>query len=180
MPSSHLILCRPLLLLLPISPSIRVFSNESTLRMRWPRGYLELLIPSFLIVWVYEIVGFKGNRQILAEEIGLRPSWYKEWWDMQSPAAFLYLDAEMFFVGILEAGSCQHFLIQVSRCSAGHLQLSTYTLKPAGAKILIRSTWVLGATGHYMIKSLNNTPAEFKSESLDCSCHASTGYLCAE
>ena len=33
MPSSHLILCRPLLLLLPIPPSIRVFSNESTLRM---------------------------------------------------------------------------------------------------------------------------------------------------
>ena len=46
MPSSHLILCRPLLLLPPILPSIRVFSNESTLRMRWPNtlsleiGYL--------------------------------------------------------------------------------------------------------------------------------------------
>jgi len=37
MPSSHLILCWPLLLLLPIPPSIRVFSNESTLRMRWPK-----------------------------------------------------------------------------------------------------------------------------------------------
>ena len=37
MPSSHLILCRPLLLLLPIPPSIRVFSNESTLCMRWPK-----------------------------------------------------------------------------------------------------------------------------------------------
>ena len=36
MPSSHLILCRPLLLLPPILPSIRVFSNESTLHMRWP------------------------------------------------------------------------------------------------------------------------------------------------
>ena len=35
-PSSHLILCRPLLLLPPIPPSIRVFSNESALRMRWP------------------------------------------------------------------------------------------------------------------------------------------------
>ena len=35
MPSSHLILCRPLLLLPPIPPSIRVFSNESTLHMRW-------------------------------------------------------------------------------------------------------------------------------------------------
>ena len=37
MPSSHLILCCPLLLLPSISPSIRVFSNESTLRMRWPK-----------------------------------------------------------------------------------------------------------------------------------------------
>ena len=37
MPSSHLILCRPLLLLPPIPPNIRVFSNESTLHMRWPK-----------------------------------------------------------------------------------------------------------------------------------------------
>ena len=37
MPSSHLILCRPLIHLPPISPSIRVFSNESTLHMRWPK-----------------------------------------------------------------------------------------------------------------------------------------------
>ena len=37
MPSSHLILCHPLLLLPPISPSIRVFSNVSTLHMRWPK-----------------------------------------------------------------------------------------------------------------------------------------------
>ena len=36
MPSSHLILCRPLLLLLPIPPSVRVYSNESTLHIRWP------------------------------------------------------------------------------------------------------------------------------------------------
>ena len=39
MPSSHLILCRPLLLLPPIPPSSRVFSNESTLRMRWPKDW---------------------------------------------------------------------------------------------------------------------------------------------
>ena len=37
MPSSHLILCRPLFLLPPIPPSIRVFSSESTLCMRWPK-----------------------------------------------------------------------------------------------------------------------------------------------
>ena len=37
MPSSHLILCRPLLLLPPIPPSIRVYSNKSALRIRWPK-----------------------------------------------------------------------------------------------------------------------------------------------
>ena len=37
MPSNHFILCRPLLLLPPIPPSFRVFSNESTLHMRWPK-----------------------------------------------------------------------------------------------------------------------------------------------
>jgi len=45
---SHLILCRPLLLLPPIPPSIRVFSNESTLRMRWPkyRSFSFIISPS--------------------------------------------------------------------------------------------------------------------------------------
>ena len=48
MPSSHLILCRPLLLLPPIPPSIRVFSNESTLHMRWPKywSFSFSIIPS--------------------------------------------------------------------------------------------------------------------------------------
>ena len=46
MPSSHLILCRPLLLLPPIPPSIRVFSNESTLRMRWPKYWSFSIGPS--------------------------------------------------------------------------------------------------------------------------------------
>ena len=48
MPSSHLILCRPLLLLPPIPPSIRVFPSESTLRMRWPKywSFSFSIIPS--------------------------------------------------------------------------------------------------------------------------------------
>ena len=48
MPSSHIILCCPLLLLPPIPPSIRVFSNESTLRMRWPKywSFSFSIIPS--------------------------------------------------------------------------------------------------------------------------------------
>ena len=48
MPSSHLILCHPLLLLPPIPPRIRVFSNESTLRVRWPKywSFSFSIIPS--------------------------------------------------------------------------------------------------------------------------------------
>ena len=48
LPSSHLILCHPLLLLPPIPPSIGVFSNESTLRMRWPKywSFSFSIIPS--------------------------------------------------------------------------------------------------------------------------------------
>ena len=48
MPSSHLILCHPLFLLPPIPPSLRVFSNESALRMRWPKywSFSFCIIPS--------------------------------------------------------------------------------------------------------------------------------------
>ena len=48
MPSSHLILCHPLLLLPPIPPSLRVFSNESTLPMKWPKywSFSFSIIPS--------------------------------------------------------------------------------------------------------------------------------------
>ena len=58
MPSSHLILCHPLLLLAPIPPSIRRFSNESTLRMRWPK-YWSI---SFSISPANEYSGFISFR----------------------------------------------------------------------------------------------------------------------
>ena len=58
MPSSHLIPCRPLLLLPPIPPSIRVFSNESTLHMRWPNYWSS----SFSIIPSKEIPGLISFR----------------------------------------------------------------------------------------------------------------------
>ena len=59
MPSSHLILCRPLLLLPPIPPSIRVFSNESILRMRWPKywSFSFSIIPSKSPITSWQIDG---------------------------------------------------------------------------------------------------------------------------
>src|SRR5574342_305621 len=58
MPSSHLILCRPLLLLPLIPPSITVFSNESTLHMRWPKYWSF----SFSIIPSKEIPGLNSFR----------------------------------------------------------------------------------------------------------------------
>ena len=58
MPSSHLILCCPLLLLPPIPPSIRVFSNESALHMRWPTYWSF----SFSIIPSKEIPGLMSFR----------------------------------------------------------------------------------------------------------------------
>ena len=70
MPSSHLILCRPLLLLPPIPPSVRVFSNESTLHMKWPKywSFSFSIIPSkeipglisFRMDWL-DLLAFQGT-----------------------------------------------------------------------------------------------------------------------
>ena len=80
MPFSHLILCRPLLLLPPVPPSIRVFSNESTLRMRWPNywSFSFSIIPSkeipglisFRMDWLDLLAvqeTLKGRRRMMPE-----------------------------------------------------------------------------------------------------------------
>ena len=76
MPSSHLILCHPLLLLPPIPLSIRVFSNESTLLMRWPKywSFSFSIIPSkeppglisFRMEWL-DLLAIQGTRKSLLQ-----------------------------------------------------------------------------------------------------------------
>ena len=76
MPSSHLILCCPLLLLPPIPPSIRVFSNESTLHMRWPNywSFSVSISPSnehpglisFRMDWL-DLLGVQGTLKSLLQ-----------------------------------------------------------------------------------------------------------------
>ena len=83
MPSSHLIFCRPLLLLPPIPPSIRVFSNESTLRMRWPKywSFSFSTIPSkeipglisFRTDWL-DLLAVKGTLKSLLQHHSLKAS----------------------------------------------------------------------------------------------------------
>ena len=76
MPSSHLILCHPLLLLPPLPPSITVFSNESTLRIRWPKywSFSFSIIPSkeiqglisFRMDWL-DLLAVQGTRKSLLQ-----------------------------------------------------------------------------------------------------------------
>ena len=83
MPSNHLILCHPLLLLPSIFPSIRVFSNESTLRMRWPKYWsfsFRIIsskeIPgliSFRMDWL-DLLAVQGTRKSLLEHHGSKAS----------------------------------------------------------------------------------------------------------
>ena len=83
MPSSHLILCRPLLLLPPIPPSIRIFSNESTLPMRWPKywSFSFSIIPSkeipglisFRMDWL-DLLVVQGTLKSLLQHYLSKPS----------------------------------------------------------------------------------------------------------
>ena len=83
MPSSHLILCHPLLLLPPIPPSIRVFSNESTLCMRWPKywNFTFSIIPSkeipglisFRMDWL-DLLAVQGTLKSLLQHYSSKPS----------------------------------------------------------------------------------------------------------
>ena len=78
MPSSHLILCRPLFLLPPIPPSIRVFSNQSTLCMRWPKywSFSLSIIPSeeipglisFRMDWL-DLLAVQGTLKSLLQQL---------------------------------------------------------------------------------------------------------------
>ena len=68
MPSSRIILCCPLLLQPPIPPSIRVFSNESTLRMRWPKYWSF----SFSIIPSKEIPGLISFRMDLLDLLAVQ------------------------------------------------------------------------------------------------------------
>ena len=89
MPSSHLILCCPFLLLPPIPPSIRVFSNESTLRIRWPKywSFSFSISPSnehpglisFTMDWL-DLLAVQGTLKSLLQHHSSKASilqWYK-------------------------------------------------------------------------------------------------------
>ena len=67
MPSNHLMLCRPLFLLPSIFPSIRVFSNESVLHIRWPKYW------SFRIDW-FDLLAIQGTLKNLLQHLSSKAS----------------------------------------------------------------------------------------------------------
>ena len=83
MPSNHLVLCHPLLLLPPIPPSIRVFSSESTIRMRWPEywSFTFSISPSyeypglitFRMEW-FDLLAVQGTLKSLPQHHNLKAS----------------------------------------------------------------------------------------------------------
>ena len=100
MPSSHLILCRPLLLLPPIPPSSRVFSNESTLRIRWPKyrsfsfnispsnGYSGLI--SFRMDWL-DLLALQGTLKSLLQHHSSKASilWHSAFFIVQLSHSYM-------------------------------------------------------------------------------------------
>ena len=94
MPSSYLILCHPLLLLPPIPPSIRVFSNESTLHMRWPKywSFSFSIIPSkehpglisFRMDWL-DLLAVQGTLKSLLQHHSSKASilWHSAFFTVQ-------------------------------------------------------------------------------------------------
>ena len=94
MPSSHLILCHPLLLLPPIPPSIRVFFNESTLHMRWPKywSFSFSIIPSkehpglisFRMDWL-DLLAVQGTLEHLLQHHSSKASilWHSAFFTVQ-------------------------------------------------------------------------------------------------
>ena len=81
MPSNHLILCRPLLLLLSIFPSIGIFSSESAIHIRWSKYWSFSFSPSkecsgllyFKIVW-FDLLAFQGTLKRLLQHHSLKAS----------------------------------------------------------------------------------------------------------
>ena len=116
MPSSHLILCHPLLLLPPIPPSIRVFSTESTLCMRWPKywSFSFSIIPSkehpglisFRMDWLDLLAVVKkkisNQPQVSSKQVCMLfpSSIAKVAWDICLPHHFLYVSPRLTQPGV--------------------------------------------------------------------------------
>ena len=122
MPSNHLILCHPLLLLPPIPPSIRVFSNESTLRMRWPKywSFSFSISPSnehpglisFRLDWL-DLLAVQGTLKSLLQHHSSKASilWFSAFCIVQLSHPYMTTGKTKAWTGQTFVGKCLCFLI---------------------------------------------------------------------
>ena len=147
MPSSHLILCRPLLLLPPIPPSIRVFSSESTLHIRWPKYWsfsLSIspsnehpgLIP-FRIDWL-DLLAVQGTLKSLLQHHSSKASilWHSALFTVQLSHPYVTTGKTIALTGRTFVGKVMSLLLNIlSRLvitflpRSKHLLLQFYYLK---------------------------------------------------
>ena len=109
MPSSHLILCHPLLLLLPIPPSIRIFSNESTVHMRWPKYWsfsFSIIFSkehpgliSFRMDWL-DLLAVQGTLKSILQHHSSKAStlWHSAFFTVQLSHPYKYIQLNHFVV----------------------------------------------------------------------------------
>ena len=148
MPSSHLILCSPLLLLPPIPPSIRVFSNESTLRVRWPKfwSFSFIIIPSkehpglvsFRMDWL-DLLAVQGTLKSLLQHHSSKASilWHSAFFRVQLSHPYMTtgktiaLTRQTFVGKVISLLSCQTIITKIPT-HAGlplYLVIGTWTIK---------------------------------------------------
>ena len=154
MPSSHLILCHSLLLLLPIPPSIRVFSNESTLHMRWPKywSFSFSIIPSkeipglisFRMDWL-DLFAVQGTLKSLLQHHSSKAS------ILRCSALFIvHLSHPYISTGKTIALTRQTFVGKVMSLFFNMLSRLVITFLPRSKRLLI--SWLLLGIYSYLIQ----------------------------
>ena len=130
MPSSHLILCRPLFLVPPTPPSIRVFSNESALRMRWPK------------YWSFSFSISPSNEQDWS------PLGWTGWISLQSNQLYSNIKLKLYFCCFLKArweyviSLWTSFILaggKVTRWYFGNFSYQFFESSPSGVHVLVVS-----------------------------------------
>ena len=144
MPSSHLILCCPLLILPPIPPSIRVFSNESTLHMRWPKywSFIFSIIPSKEIPWLISLqskgLSLNCNHRSLQDSL----IWMWIPYEKQSQTCSVF---KLLFLHCKKPQGCSLWN-QIGMKISGHSQVQGYFL-PFQVLIGSHTDWLLKKAG---------------------------------
>ena len=154
MPFSHLILCRPLFLLPPIPPSIRVFSNESTLRMRWPKYWSfslsispsneHLGLVSFSMDWL-DLLAVQGTLKSLFQHHSLKASifWCSAFFTVQLSHPYMITGKTIALTRWTFVGKVMSVLLNM---------LSSMVIKHRGKWVMSPLTWCSSQVAIFLLK----------------------------